>query len=107
MLELQTPDAICQMLGERVRALRLARNLSQQELADRAGASLSTIRRFEASGQGSMLLMVQLAQALQASDGLQHLLTLPTRSIAEAEAAVQLSTRQRARKPRQPQRSGG
>ena len=95
------------MLGERVRALRLARNLSQQELADMCGASLSTVRRLEASGQGSLHLVVQVAQALHATQGLEALFALPGRSIAEAEAAVLLSTRQRARKPRLAQRSGG
>lgn len=95
------------MLGERIRALRLARNLSQQELANMGGASLSTVRRLEATGQGSLQLVVQVAQALHAAQGLQTLFALPARSIAEAEAAVQLSARQRARKPRMAQRSGG
>jgi transcriptional regulator with XRE-family HTH domain len=106
-LELQSPEAVCRVLGERIRALRLARNLSQQELAQMSGASLSTVRRLEASGQGSLLLVVQAAQALHAMQGLDALFDLPVRSIAEAEAAVQLMARQRARKPRQAQRSGG
>ena len=106
-MELQSPEAICRMLGKRVRALRLARNFSQQELANMSGASLSTVRRLEATGQGSLQLVVQVAQALHATQGLEPLFASPARSIAEAEAAVQLSTRQRARKPRQPQRSGG
>ena len=88
------------MLGQRVRALRLARNLSQQELADMSGASLSTVRRLEAAGQGSLLLAVQVAQALHATQGLEPLFALPAGSIAEAEAAVQTASRQRARKPR-------
>ena len=107
MLELQSPEAICRTLGERVRALRLARNLSQQELAGMSGASLSTVRRLEATGQGSLQLLVQVAQALHAVQGLESLFTVPARSIAEAEAAAQVSLRQRARKPRRLQRSGG
>lgn len=106
-MELQSPEAICRMLGERIRALRLARNISQQELAKMSGASLSTVRRLEASGQGSLQLVVQAAQALHAVPGLESLFALPARSIAEAEAAVQATARQRARKPRQAQRSGG
>ena len=106
-MELQSPEAICRMLGKRVRALRLARNFSQQELANMSGASLSTVRRLEATGQGSLQLVVQVAQALHATQGLEPLFASPARSIAEAEAAVQLSTRQRARKPRLVQRSGG
>lgn len=98
MFGLNPPDAICRTLGERVRALRLARNLSQQELADMGGVSLSTVRRLEASGQGSVLLLVQVALALGAADGLQELFALPARTIAELDAATQATQRQRARR---------
>ncbi|MGC3983691.1 MAG: helix-turn-helix transcriptional regulator [Pseudorhodoferax sp.] len=95
------------MLGERARVLRLARNLSQQELASMSGTSLSTVRRLETSGQGSLQLVVQVAQALHAVQGLDALFAMPVRSIAEAEAAARVSLRQRARKPRRVPRSGG
>ncbi|MBS0465744.1 MAG: helix-turn-helix transcriptional regulator [Proteobacteria bacterium] len=98
MLDFLPPEAICRTLGERVRLLRLARNLSQQELAGMSGVSLSTVRRLEASGQGGLQTLVQVAQALGAVDGLQGLFALPERSIAELEAAVQTVQRQRARK---------
>lgn len=107
MFALQSPETICRTLGARVRALRLARNLAQGELADMSGASLSTIRRLEAEGQGSLQLLVQVAQALQATEGLEPLFAPALRSIAEAEAAVHANARQRARKPRNVQRSGG
>lgn len=98
MFDLQTSEAICRTLGERARVLRLARNLSQQELADMSGVSLSTVRRLEASGQGGVQTLVQVAQALGAVEGLQGLLVLPVRSIAEAEGAVHVAQRQRARR---------
>lgn len=98
MFSLYPPETICRTLGERVRALRLARNLSQQELAGMGGVSLSTVRRLEASGQGGIQTLVQVAQALGAVDGLQGLFTLPARSIAEAQDASQAAQRQRARK---------
>ena len=98
MFDLHPPEAICRTLGERVRLLRLARNLSQQELADMGGVSLSTVRRLEASGQGGIQTLVQVAQALGAVDGVQGLVTLPARSIAEAQGAAQLAQRQRARR---------
>lgn len=107
MFVLQSPDAICRTLGERVRVLRLARNLSQEELAGMSGASLSTVRRLEASGQGSLVILVRVALALQATEGLEHLFAPPPRSIAEAEAVARMATRQRARKSRRTQRSGG
>ena len=98
MFDLQTSEAICRTLGERARVLRLARNLSQQELAGMSGVSLSTVRRLETSGQGGIQTLVQVAQALGAVDGLQGLFTLPARSIAEAQGAAQAAQRQRARR---------
>lgn len=97
MFALQTPDAICLALGERVRLLRLARNLSQLELAGMCGTSLSSVRRLEAQGQGTLKLLVRVALALNAG-GLDDLLVMPTQTIAQAQAAAG-PQRRRARKP--------
>lgn len=98
MLSLYPPDAVCQQIGVRLRALRLARNFSQQELAERAGVSLSSLRRLEASGQASLELVVRVAQALQATQGLDNLFAPDAPSIAQAEALWRASQRQRASK---------
>jgi transcriptional regulator with XRE-family HTH domain len=100
VLFLESPESICRVIGARGRALRLARNLSQQELARMTGASLSSIRRFEARGQGAFDLAARIAIALQATDGLDCLFALPQQTIAQAEAAAQVALRQRARKSR-------
>ncbi len=81
-----------------MRLLRLARNLSQLELAGMCGASLSSIRRLEAKGQATLQLLVRAATALNATDGLDTLLLLPTQSIAQAEAAIGVQGRRRARR---------
>jgi transcriptional regulator with XRE-family HTH domain len=100
MLFLESSESIRRAIGARSRALRLARNLSQQELARMTGASLSSIRRFEAQGRGAFDLVARIAIALQATDGLDSLFTLPQQTITQAEAAVQVVRRQRARKSR-------
>lgn len=41
------PEAICRTLDKHVRLLRLARNLSQRELAGVSGVSPSTVRQLE------------------------------------------------------------
>ncbi|HEV6964470.1 helix-turn-helix transcriptional regulator [Roseateles sp.] len=97
MIDLLPASAVCAQLGLRLRALRLARNLGQAELAARAGCSLSAVRRLEAQGQGSLELVVRVAQALQAADGLGALFELPAvTSIAQAEAAAGGPVRRRA-----------
>jgi transcriptional regulator with XRE-family HTH domain len=100
MFFLESPESICRTIGARCRALRLTRNLPQQELARMTGISLSSIRRFESGGQGAFDLVARIAIALQATDGLEPLFALPGQTIAQAEAAAQAVQRQRARKLR-------
>lgn len=97
---LLTHQEICSELGQRCRRLRLLANLSQLELAERAGVSLSSIRRLEASGQATLELLVRVAQALHLVSQLENLLVLPVLSIADAERDVAASNRQRAASPR-------
>lgn len=42
-----TDDALLALIGERLAALRLARNLTQQQLAQEAGLGLRTVQRLE------------------------------------------------------------
>ncbi|HEY9106839.1 MAG TPA: helix-turn-helix domain-containing protein [Roseateles sp.] len=97
MIDLLPANTVCVQLGQRLRALRLLRNLSQDELAARAGSSLSSVRRLEAKGQGSLELMVRVAQALQSAEGLNSLFEMPAlTSIAQAEAQAARPARRRA-----------
>ncbi|MEW6292604.1 MAG: helix-turn-helix transcriptional regulator [Pseudomonadota bacterium] len=99
-IELLTPDEVCRELGVRCRVLRLARNLSQAEMAAMTGSSLSSIRRLEAYGQGTLALLVRVVQALQAGAQLESFLIQPTLSIADIERTVAATQRQRAGGPR-------
>ena len=95
-----TNEEVCREIGLRCKHLRLRANLSQLELAQRGGASLSSIRRLEASGQATLELLVRVTQALHLVSHLENLLVLPVLSIAEAERAAAAKQRQRAAAPR-------
>ncbi|MDD5332728.1 MAG: helix-turn-helix transcriptional regulator [Rhodoferax sp.] len=97
---LLTHTEICRELGQRCKHLRLQANLSQLELAQRGGASLSSIRRLEASGQATLELLVRVTQALHLVSHLENLLVVPALSIADAERALAAKQRQRAAAPR-------
>jgi transcriptional regulator with XRE-family HTH domain len=97
---LLSSQAICEQLGVRIKRLRLARNLSQQQLADMTQSSLSSVRRLEAEGQGSLEYVVRVTQALQVVDQLNDWFEQPVVSIADAERAQVAHQRQRARSPR-------
>lgn len=94
---LSSAQAICSELGGRVKALRLAKNLTQQQLADMVTVSLSSIRRFEMKGQASLEMVVKVAQALQVVQQLEPLLVQQKLSIADLEKQQNVHQRQRAR----------
>lgn len=87
-------------MGERARQLRLIRKLRQEELAERAGVGVVTVRRFEKTGMASMDSVLRIATALNAEASFEALFEAPTySSIDEALARPEARTRQRA--PRQ------
>src|SRR5690349_20866383 len=88
-------------LGERARALRVLRNLKQEELASRAGIGVATVKRFERTGRASMENVLRIATVLGARDGVESLFSAPKfRSIDEAMSVSQVKKRQRVRKSR-------
>jgi transcriptional regulator with XRE-family HTH domain len=99
-IDLDTPEEICGLLGSRCRTLRLARNLSQTDLAAMTSSSLSSIRRLESHGQGTLLLLARVAQALQVAQQFEPFLVLPTTRIADIERQQALILRRRAGRSR-------
>ncbi len=81
-----TQTEICLELGTRLKQQRLARNLSQQELAARANVSLGTIRHLERAGQVTLESLVKVLMALGLVEALQPLfLAARPQSIAQME----------------------
>ncbi len=97
---LLSSQSICKELGERIKRARLKKNLTQQQLAQMTQASLSSVRRLEAQGQGGFEFVVRVAQALQMVDQLNGLFMQSLQSIAQVEREQSLLQRQRARVPR-------
>lgn len=74
------------MLGRRVKARRLERGWTQQEIADRSGIALATYRRFERSGRISLERLLKLAVILDARASFDDLFAPPpARSLSELE----------------------
>ena len=65
-LELMTAPQLAQAVAHRARQRRLDRAWTQQALADRAGMSLSSLRRFERTGEIAFVSLVRIAMALDA-----------------------------------------
>lgn len=84
---LATEREIRAELGGRLRAQRLAQELSQADLAERAGIGLATVQRLEARGECTLENFVRIVMGLGLADDLQGLFELKVRSIAEMEQA--------------------
>jgi transcriptional regulator with XRE-family HTH domain len=96
---LATHQEIRAALGTRLRAQRLAQALSQDELAERAGVSLSTLKRLEKSCDTSFEALVRVAMALGLAAQFETLFELQIKSIAQMEQ-VAATAQTRVRAPR-------
>jgi transcriptional regulator with XRE-family HTH domain len=57
-------DALQELLGSRLRGLRLSRNESQEELARRAGVGKATLQRLEEGRSGTIVTLLRVLRAL-------------------------------------------
>jgi len=84
-------------LGARARQLRLLRALLQEELAERAGIGVATVRRFEKTGMASIENVLRIATALNAEHSFNQLFEAPAyASLDEAIARPEIAKRRRA-----------
>ena len=80
----ETAEELDQKLAGRVRNIRKRRSISQKKLADMSGVSYGSIKRFEATGQISLLSLIKIAIALDIADDLRSIFTqIPYRTIEE------------------------
>lgn len=83
-----TPGDINKKIAERIRAIRKRRKLSQKELGEKSGVSLGSMKRFEQSGEISLLSLTKIAIALEIDDEMKNLFTdVPFQSIEEIKNA--------------------
>ena len=93
---LKSPRDVRLERAGRAKAERLRQNLTQEALAHAAGISLSTLRRFEKTGDIALASFVEIAFALRRMDGFDALFPEPpVHSLFEAAPRE----RKRARRP--------
>lgn len=86
--EAPTPGSVQDKIRLSVRGLRLAHNMTQQALAEKSGVPLSTLKRFEQSGEISLVTLLAIAGALGALDAFENLFPKPVAaSLEELESA--------------------
>ncbi len=83
-----TPGDINKKIAGRIRAIRKRRKISQKELGEKSGVSLGSVKRFEQSGEISLLSLTKIAIALEIDDEMKNLFTdVPFQSIEEIKNA--------------------
>jgi transcriptional regulator with XRE-family HTH domain len=101
-IDLFSNDEILAQLSGRLRAQRLAQELSQQELAHMAGLSHGAVRNLEEHGQVTLSTLVRILRALGLLPQLETLFLPPRASIAQMESAEAAKRRQRAPRKSKP-----
>ncbi len=76
-LSYKTPEELQTVMGERLRSLRLSRNLAQSELANKAGLSLRALHNLEAGAGSTIESLVRVLKALNAANAIELLAPQP------------------------------
>ena len=80
----ETAEELDMKIAQRMRNIRKRRQISQQKLSDMSSVSYRSIKRFETTGQISLLSLTKIATALGVADELRELFTqVPYRDIQE------------------------
>ena len=81
-----TPDEINKGIADRVRTVRKRRKISQVRLSEKSGVSLGSVKRFESTGEISLLSLTKIAIALNVEQELKQLFSnVPYMSLEEIE----------------------
>lgn len=89
----ETPEELDQKLAQRVRKIRKRRSITQEKLASISGVSYGSIKRFETTGQISLLSLTKIAIALDLADELRNIFTqVPYKDIQEVINETRKST---------------
>ena len=71
----ETPEEINKNLAKRIKNLRKRKGISQKEISEHTGVSYGSIKRFESSGNISLLSLTKIAMELDCSDQIKDLFT--------------------------------
>jgi transcriptional regulator with XRE-family HTH domain len=101
----RNPVVLAHETGQRLMRLRLAKGWTREELAERSGIAVSTLKLLESKGQGSFQRLVRVVVTLGADGELRGLFA----GSGEMESidAVKLAQRQRAPRRRKDGGEGG
>ncbi len=69
----ETPEEIDLAIAQRLRGIRKRKNLTQQQLSEKSNVSFGSIKRFETTGQISLISLTKLAVAMDCTKDIKRL----------------------------------
>jgi transcriptional regulator with XRE-family HTH domain len=97
-LKLSKPDEIVKLLCERIRKERISIQMTQSELAQRAGVAVNTVSNLEAGRNVGFEVVVRIAMVLGRAGELESLFMPKLESLDDLRRYEQNATRQRIKK---------
>ena len=80
----ETPEEINLKIADRLQNIRKRRRISQKKLSEISGVSYGSIKRFETTGQISLLSLTRIATALDVVNELREIFSqVPYKNIQE------------------------
>ena len=99
LLNQSNPNYFTDKIAANFKALRLSQQLTQKELSDKSGVSLSSLRNFEQKGEISLSRLVQLAIVLGTTEGFTELFVVQQHeTLNDFIKTQEVKKRQRVRK---------
>ena len=75
LLNKHNPKQLSQNIAKNLQNLRISQNLTQNDLSERSGVTLSSLKRFEQKAEISLTHLLKLAISLDSIDGFENLFT--------------------------------
>ena len=100
--EFSSSEEIALVLAQRLKSLRVQKEIAQADMAQRMGVSRSTLNTLENTGKGSVISWIKLVQCLGQEGQLQQLFKPVTASIADMVKQQQPARRRVPRKRLRP-----
>lgn len=92
-----TPADVMLQTAQRAKALRLEQNITQQELADKVGIAVGTVKRFEKIGEIQFNHLLRIALVLGKLDDFSNIFAVDDLPVSLYDLKAE-KVRQRARK---------
>lgn len=73
-----TPSDIALNLAKRVKSIRKRRKITQKQLANRCNVSYGSLKKFEQTGEISLISLIKIAMELNLTNDIENLFTQPT-----------------------------